>query len=86
MAKATGLAELKKQISENKISGLYLLFGEENYLRKSYVKKITERIDDCGLPDFNKIVIDGKSANLSETEDAIESFPMISETKPIKYW
>lgn len=83
MAKATGLAELKKQISENKISGLYLLFGEENYLRKSYVKKITERIDDCGLPDFNKIVIDGKSANLSETEDAIESFPMISETKLI---
>ena len=83
MAKTDGFTELKKQIKENKLSGLYLLYGQEAYIKESYIKKLTESFDDCGFPDFNRIVIDGKSMTLSEVDDAIESFPMMSEKKLI---
>lgn len=83
MAKTDGFTELKKQIKENKLSGLYLLYGQEVYIKENYIKKMTDSIDDCGFPDFNRIVIDGKSMTLSEVDDAIESFPMMSEKKLI---
>lgn len=83
MAKTDGITELKKQIKENKLSGLYLLYGQEVYIKENYIKKMTDSIDDCGFPDFNRIVIDGKSMTLSEVDDAIESFPMMSEKKLI---
>ena len=81
MAKADALTELKKQIKEKSIGGLYLMYGDESYMREEYVKKLSSLIDDCGFPDFNKIVIDGKNLSPSAAEDAIESFPMMSEQK-----
>ena len=81
MAKDSGIAELKKQIKSGEINGLYLLYGKEVYIKDSYVKKISELIDDGGMPDFNKIVFDGEKADISEIDDAIESFPMMCEKK-----
>ncbi len=83
MAKTDALTELKKQIKANEIKGLYLMYGDESYMRESYVKKISSIIDDCGFPDFNKIIIDGKNLTPEIAEDAIESFPMMSEQKLI---
>ena len=54
MAKQTSkLPELKKQIKENKLKGIYLLYGEEVYLKKVYLKQMTEMIDYGGFEDFN---------------------------------
>ena len=49
MAKTDALTELKKQIKANEIKGLYLMYGDESYMRESYVKKISSIIDDCGF-------------------------------------
>lgn len=81
MAKDSGIAELKKQIKSGDINGIYLLYGQEVFIKDSYVKKITELIDDGGMPDFNKIVFDGEKADIAEIDDAIESFPMMCEKK-----
>lgn len=81
MAKADGFAELKKQLKEKRISGLYLLYGEETFVKESYLKKMCELVDDGGFADFNVVMLDGKSMSINDVEDAIESFPMMSEQK-----
>lgn len=83
MAKTNSLNELKKQLKANCLKNLYLFYGEEVFIKESYIKKILDTIDDNGFDDFNKIIIDGKTMKLSEVEDAIESFPMMSDKKII---
>lgn len=83
MAKESGIKELKKQLSQGIVNGIYLLYGEEVFIKDSYVKKIIDLIDDGGMPDFNKLVFDGEKADISEIDDAIESFPMMCEKKLI---
>lgn len=82
MAQPTSkLPELKKQIKENNVNGLYLFYGDEIYVKNTYLRKLTELIDDGGFEDFNRIIIDGKNTSFSEIDDAIESFPMMSDKK-----
>ena len=81
MPKDSGLPELKKQIKSGSINGIYLLYGEEIFVKDSYIKKMVELVDDGGMPDFNKIILDGEKIDFSEIDDAIESFPMMSEQK-----
>ena len=41
MAQPTSkLPELKKQIKENNISGLYLFYGDEIYVKNTYLKRL----------------------------------------------
>ena len=81
MAKKSRLDELKIQIKENKLSGIYLMYGAEVYRKEQFIKKLSDMIDDGGLGEFNKIIIDGKNADFNEFDDAIESFPMMCEKK-----
>lgn len=81
----SNLLELKKHIKEKTLCKLYLLFGEEAYGKKIYCDKLSSLVDDGGFSDFNKIVIDMKNTTIPEIDDAIESFPMMSEKKLIKF-
>ena len=81
MAVSNNFSELKKQIRENNINGVYLMCGEESYLRQTYISKMADCVDLGGFEDFNKISLDGKTASVDEINDAIESFPMMSEKK-----
>ncbi len=83
MAKDNGFTELKKQIKENNIGRLYLFFGEEEYVKQVYVEKMKEIIDDAGFADFNHITIDEKDLEPDFVNDALESFPMMTERKLI---
>ena len=74
---------LKKQIKENKTDKLYLFFGEEKFLIDKYIKDITNLVPDMGFPEFNRIIIDGAEASLSDISDAVDSFPMMSDRKLI---
>lgn len=80
--KTTGIAELKKQLKDNNIGGLYLFYGEEEYLKKLYIDKIRALVPDGGFPDFNHIYLNGRLP-LSEYDDAWESFPMMTDRKLI---
>ncbi len=72
--------KLKKQLKEG-ISGAYLFYGEEIYLRDLYIDKIRAVVPDDGFEEFNLITLDGKEMTLDSAADAIESYPMISEKK-----
>ena len=79
-AKKTNIPELKKQIKENRLSRLYVFYGEEEYLKEYYIKKISDLIPDAGLPDINRIIINSK-ADYGEYAAAWEGMPMMTDRR-----
>lgn len=74
---------LKQQLKSKTTGNLYLFFGEETYIKNTYLKIMTDLVPDDGFGDFNRIYIDGKDADFDRIDDALNSFPMMSEKKLI---
>lgn len=70
--------ELKRQIKENAFSTLYLIYGDEAYLKSFYAGRICERAVDSAMRDFNFHRFEGKSIDFDAVSDAVEAFPMMS--------
>lgn len=77
------LINLKKQLKEGKVAPLYIFYGEEDFLRDIYVKRVIDCVPDGGFPEFNHIRLEGKDVPFSEYDDAWESFPMMTDKKLI---
>lgn len=75
------MAELKKQLNENKLQKLYLFFGEETYLIDININRISELVPHMDFPEFNRIVLNGADCSLREIGDAVEAFPMMADRK-----
>lgn len=83
MAKKTNdIIELKEQLKENRLSKLYLFYGDEEYLKEHYIAKIQGMVDDCGLEEFNRIKIEG-TADYSVYDDAFEGMPMMTDKRTL---
>ena len=74
---------LKQQLKGGKIGNLYLFFGEETFIKDSYVKYMLNLVPDDGFADFNRIFIDGETNDFGRIDDAIDSFPVMAEKKII---
>lgn len=81
--KNSDLIKLKKEIKENILRPLYLFYGEEDFLRDMYVKRLIDCVPDGGFSEFNHIKLDGGDIPFSEYDDAWESFPMMTDKKLI---
>ena len=75
----TALKELKKQLKDNTLGSLYVVHGEEAYLRDFYLNEMKKRILTPGLEDFNLHTIQGKEANPRVISEAVDCLPMMSE-------
>ena len=71
-------AELKN------LSGGYVLFGEEDYLKFSYSKEVRKNVLDGTFDEFNHIVIYGEDFTPIGLMGAIATLPMMSEKKLIE--
>ncbi len=71
---------LKDKLKDNPV-GVYLIYGEESYLKKTYVDKIVSKTVDPAFEDFNFHVFDGKECTLSDVYESAEAVPMMAETK-----
>ncbi len=71
---------LKDKLKENPV-GVYLIYGEESYLKKTYTDKIVSKTVDTAFEDFNFHTFDGKECTLSEVYESAEAVPMMAETK-----
>ena len=71
---------LKDKLKENPV-GVYLIYGEESYLKKTYTDKIVSKTVDTAFEDFNFHTFDGKECTLSEIYESAEAVPMMAETK-----
>ena len=79
----TSITELKNELSQGKLRPIYLFYGEEGYIKRTYEKKITDMVPDGGFPEFNHLKFEGTDTALSDYDDAWESFPMMTDKKLI---
>lgn len=70
---------LKKQIKSGDFSRLYIIYGNEGYLKQFYANNICAKSVSKDFEDFNLKKLDGKDTNLNEIYDCISSFPMMSD-------
>lgn len=71
---------LKEKLRSEPV-GVYLIYGEENYLKKAYTDKIVSKTVDEAFADFNFHVFDGKEASLSEIYESAGAVPVMAESK-----
>ena len=71
---------LKEKLKENPV-GVYLIYGEESYLKKTYIDKIVSKTVDSAFEDFNFHTFDGKESTLSDIYESAQAVPMMAETK-----
>lgn len=80
------IQELKNLIKSRELSDWYVLAGEEDYLKKYYLKEIRKAIvEDETFEVFNHAVFDGPSIDFSALREAIISPPMMSELKLVEW-
>ena len=72
-------AELKAQIKSGELSNVYMIYGEESYLKEFYVNKLKSVAVNSAFADFNYHYFDGKDASIDEILRDAQMFPMMSE-------
>ena len=74
---------LKKQLKEKNTGNLYLFFGEETFVKDSYVNYMINLVPDDDFGDFNRIFLDGKDFDADKIDGAIDAFPVMAEKKVV---
>ena len=74
-----GYQKLKKDLSDGTIGQLYILHGEETYLRDHYLGRLREQLLTGGMGAFNLHEIGGKEMSPHALEEAVDCLPMMAE-------
>ena len=80
-AKNTGV-DYTAELNKLKIHGpqrLYMLWGEEDYLRERFVEALRLAVLADGEDDFNYKRMDGRKTDLRDIEEAINSVPFMGD-------
>lgn len=75
------LDTLKKDIDSDSFGRMYLLYGEETYLREYYKKQILSQFENDGFSEFNVMICDGERTDFDSISDFFEAVPMFSHRK-----
>lgn len=75
--------ELNKAIRSGHLCGIYLFYGEEQYLLEKKVEKIKTKTVTEGTEAFNLFKFEGKGISSAEILAAIDQFPQMSPMKLI---
>ena len=81
--KSSGVEELRLQLKNGELKKLYLFFGEEEYIREEYVKKVVDMMPEDPFAEFNTVKIEGMITDIDELDTILENFPMMAEKKTI---
>jgi DNA polymerase-3 subunit delta len=77
--------ELRKQLTNNEIAPVYLLFGAETFLRDQAAKFITEKVmKNQPLREFNNSVFSLNNEKIQYALSVAEQMPMIATHKVVK--
>lgn len=74
---------LEKDIKERDFKSVYLLYGEENYLKRSYKKKLKEAILGDAEDTMNYSYFEGKEADEIKIIDNAETLPFFADRRLI---
>ena len=78
-ADLAGYQQLKKDLSAGTPGQLYLMHGEETYLRDYYLGRLKELLLTGGMGEFNLHQIPAKDMSPQRLEEAIDCLPMMAE-------
>jgi len=68
-------------IKQEKAYPVYLLYGEENYLKEDILKKLRNRVIDSAYRELNYKVFYGDKLTINEVINDFETLPLISKHK-----
>ena len=72
--------DLLKQIEKREFDSLYFVYGEDVFLRQTYVNKLCEAVV-TELPEMNFPKIDGRKADVQRITDETYLFPLMCEKR-----
>lgn len=81
--KTDGTQLLKQDLKNHTIGSLYLIGGEETYLKQHYLAQLEKEVVDETFYDFNYTVFEGASLQAQDLSDTIDSFPMMAERRMV---
>lgn len=73
------MKELENIFKSKSFNGVYLLFGEENYLKRYYEEKFRQEILEESSRIMNMDIFEGKSLEAQNIIDSVSTAPFISE-------
>ena len=73
-----GYQKLKKDLSAGTPGQLYVLYGEETYLRDYYLGRLRELVLSGGMGEFNLHEIGARDMSPHALEEAVDCLPMMS--------
>ena len=75
----SGLNKLKQDLAAGRPGQLYILHGEETYLRDHYLGRLREAVLTGGLGEFNRHDLSAKDMSPHALEEAVDCLPMMAE-------
>ena len=75
------MQRIQTAIKENKFQNVYLLFGEERYLKKQYTEKLKKAL--AGDDTMNVHFYEGKDVPVPEIIDLAETMPFLAPRRVI---
>lgn len=76
-----GAAQLKNDLQSGDFQSLYLIVGEEDYLKRYYLDELKKAIVDKSFAEFNLIELEGKGLTPEALTEAVEGCPAFAEHK-----
>lgn len=71
--------KFKGDLSAGTLSGAYIFYGEESYLREYYLEALRKKLIPAGVEDFNYHRVEGKDVNVQMLAEMAEAMPMMAE-------
>lgn len=78
---STTVEQIKDSINKNKLSFVYLLFGEEPYYIDILAQEFEDKAIDESAKDFNFSVIYGKDTNVAKLIPFLRQYPLMSDKR-----
>ncbi len=81
--KQDGSSKLKQDLKNGTFGPLYIISGEETYLKEYYLGELKRKVVDPCFADFNLVEFEGKGLTFEQLSEAVDSLPAMAEKKLI---
>ena len=83
-AESGGYARLKGDLAQKTPGSFYVLYGEEDYLRRYYLSMLRRQLVDGPTEDFNFHRLTSENFSMQVLSESLEALPMMAERTMIQ--
>lgn len=76
-----GEEQLVKDLKAQALFPVYVIYGQEAFLKELYTKKISDKTVESGIRDFNLNRFEGKKLTMDALFDAVEALPLMAQRR-----